>query len=70
MLINRYVKTKFHKLVINEDQDYIKIKVYDVPGNLLLKEFNFQNDLGFGFITFENKEVKQSNNNILSLLEV
>ena len=70
MLINRYVKTKFHKLVINEDQAYIKIKVYDVPGNLLLKEFYFKNDMGFGFITFENKEVKQSNNNILSLLEV
>ena len=67
MVVKKNIKTRFHRLAIIEDADYIRIKIYD-PGNLLLKEIYYKNNIGFGFGFGE--EVKQGNNNILSLLEV
>jgi hypothetical protein len=67
VVVKKNIKTRFHRLAIIEDADYIRIKIYD-PGSLLLKEIFYENNKGFGFGFGE--EVKQSNNNILSLLDV
>jgi len=67
VVVKKNIKTRFHRLAIIEDEDYIRIKIYD-PGSLLLKEIYYTNNKGFGFGFGSDEVVK--NNNILSLLEV